>query len=575
MPFDLTVMIMTLFGGLALFLYGMEQMSGSLKAIAGDGLRKLLAGLTKNRFMGVFTGAFATAVVQSSSVTTVLVVGFISAGLLSLTQSVGIIMGANIGTTITAQIVAFKVTKYALALVAAGFAMFFISKNERIRHCGKAVMGLGLVFFGMGLMSEATSPLREYQPFIDTMARMDNPFLGILVAAAFTALVQSSSATTGIVIVLALKGFISLEAGIALAFGANLGTCITAALASIGKPPEAKRAAVIHVAFNLIGVVVWFGLISYLADWVRAISPTHADLEGKERLAKEVPRQIANAHTLFNVVNTLIFIWFTPLFVRLSRFVIRDKPKALPEEATPRFLDPVLLDTPVIAVDRVHMEVCHLGELVISMLENPKGERIKLSEFKSHQLDKTANDAELLSSEILGYARKISSDLLDEEDARELDRLFDVTNQLREISDTIANSLGTLIREWRSAHLEASDSTRARFRSIHLQVISSIRDAMAAVGDHDQAAANRVIDLKCPLFEEIDELCLHLGSRLRSPDPDRVEVYRLESRALEIERRIFYFSKRIAETILSSPKVLEELACSDPGPGPDSDQHAL
>ena len=567
MPFDLPIMIMTLLGGLALFLYGMEQMSRALKAIAGEGLRRLLAGLTKNRFLGVITGAFATAIVQSSSVTTVLAVGFISAGLLSLSQSVGIIMGANIGTTITAQIVAFKVTKYALALVAAGFAMFFISQNEKIRQTGKSVMGLGLIFFGMGLMSEATSPLRDHQPFIDMMARMDNPLLGILVAAAFTALVQSSSATTGIVIVLALDGFISLEAGIALAFGANLGTCITAALAALGKPAEAKRAAVVHIVFNLVGVALWFGFIHHLADWVRAISPNHSELEGKERLAKEVPRQIANAHTLFNVANTFIFIWFTPLFVKLARFIIRDKPKVLPKEAKPKFLDPVLLDTPAIAIDRVRMEVCHLGELVLSMLENPKGERIKLAQFSSHQLVKTANDAELLSVEILSYARKISGDVLNEEKVRELPDLLDVTNQLRGIADTIANNLGTLIKEWRSSRLHASDGTRIRIRSVHRHVTHALHDAMAAVGGNDQEAANRVINLKLPLYQEIDDLGAYLGSRLRSHDPNRVEVYRLESRVLEIERRIYYFAKRIAQTVITEPKNREEPAIPAPDPG--------
>ena len=567
MPFDLSIMIMTLLGGLALFLYGMEQMSGALKAIAGDGLRKLLGGLTKNRFYGVLTGALTTAIVQSSSVTTVLAVGFISAGLLSLTQSVGIIMGANVGTTITAQIVAFKVTKYALALVAVGFAMLFISKKEQLRQAGKAVMGLGLIFFGMGLMSDATSPLRDYQPFIDTMARMDNPLLAILVAAAFTALVQSSSATTGIVIVLALEGFISLEAGIALAFGANLGTCITAALAALGKPAEAKRAAVVHIAFNLIGVALWIGFIHYLADWVRAISPSHSDLEGKERLAKEVPRQIANAHTLFNVANTFIFIWFTPLFVKLARFVIRDKPKSLPEEAQPKFLDPLFQDTPAIAVDRVHMEVGHLGDLVLSMLQNSEGERITLKQISSSRLIKTAHDTELLSAEILAYSRKISSDSINDENRTKLEHLLDVTNQLRGISDTIANNLGTLIKEWKAAQLDASDDTRAKIRAVHLQVTRALRDALTAVQERDHETAHQVIDLKRPLYDEIDELGTYLGSRLRSHDPNRVEVYRLESRVLEIERRIYYFAKRIAKTVIAEKEIAKEPSIPDPDDG--------
>ncbi|MES9888733.1 MAG: Na/Pi symporter, partial [Candidatus Sedimenticola sp. 6PFRAG1] len=210
------VMGMKLFGGLALFLFGMEQMAESLKAVAGDRMKKILAKLTANRMMGAITGAFVTAIIQSSSVTTVLVVGFISAGLMSLSQSVGIIMGANIGTTITAQIVAFKVTKAALLMIGVGFSMLFISKNDRIKQYGTMLMGLGLVFYGMSVMSDAMRPLRSYQPFLDLMVQMENPLIGIMVAAAFTGLIQSSSATTGIVIVMATQGLITLPAGIAL-----------------------------------------------------------------------------------------------------------------------------------------------------------------------------------------------------------------------------------------------------------------------------------------------------------------------------------------------------------------------
>ncbi len=196
-------MAMKLFGGLALFLFGMEQMADALKAVAGERMKTILAKLTANRFMGAVTGAFVTAVIQSSSVTTVLVIGFITAGLMSLSQSAGIIMGANIGTTITAQIVAFKVTKFALLMVAGGFSLLFFSKQDKTKQYGGILMGLGLVFFGISVMSEAMNPLRSFQPFLDLMTRMSNPLIGILVAAAFTGLIQSSSATTGIVIVMA------------------------------------------------------------------------------------------------------------------------------------------------------------------------------------------------------------------------------------------------------------------------------------------------------------------------------------------------------------------------------------
>ncbi|MGB5623079.1 MAG: Na/Pi symporter, partial [Gammaproteobacteria bacterium] len=211
---------MGLLGGLALFLYGMDNLTSALKSVAGPRMRQLLSRLTRNRFEGVFTGAFTTAVIQSSSVTTVLVVGFVAAGLMRLEQSIGIIMGAEIGTTITAQIIAFKVTRYALAAVAVGFALYFVSGREVVRKYGIMLLGLGLVFYGMNLMGEATRPLRDFPPFIDLMTRLENPLMGILFGAAFTALVQSSSATTGVIIVLASQGLIELQAGIALALGA-------------------------------------------------------------------------------------------------------------------------------------------------------------------------------------------------------------------------------------------------------------------------------------------------------------------------------------------------------------------
>ncbi len=272
--------LMGLAGGLALFLYGMEKLTNALKLLAGDRMKNLLARMTSNRFKGVLTGATITATIQSSSVTTGLVVGFITAGLLSLRQSIGIIMGAEIGTTVTAQIIAFKVTKYSLMLVAAGFFLSFVPKSAKLKSYGTMVMGLGLIFFGMELMKGATSPLRDYEPFINTMQDLSNPVLAVLFSATFTALIQSSSATTGVIIVLASQGFLTLEAGIALVFGANIGTCVTAFLASIGKPREAVRSAMVHILFNSAGVLLWINFIEPLADFVRWISPVAEDLSG-------------------------------------------------------------------------------------------------------------------------------------------------------------------------------------------------------------------------------------------------------------------------------------------------------
>lgn len=245
-----------LLGGLALFLFGMDIMSNALKRAAGDYLKDVLGRLTRNRFLGMGVGAFVTAVVNSSSVTTVVLVGFISAGLLSMAQSVSIIMGANIGSTFTAQILAFKVANFALPLLTAGFMLSFMARREDVKDYGQILLGAGLIFYGMGVMSDAMLPLRAYPPFFDVLTSITHPLAAVIVGAVFTAVIQSSAATTGIVIVLAGQGLLSLETAIAAALGANIGTCATAGLAVIGKPREAVRAAVVHILFNTAGVLL-------------------------------------------------------------------------------------------------------------------------------------------------------------------------------------------------------------------------------------------------------------------------------------------------------------------------------
>ncbi len=284
---DLVGLTIGLCGGLALFLYGMHELSDGLQAAAGERMKALLGKVTSNRFVAALTGAIVTAVIQSSSVTTVLVVGFVSAGLMSLTQSVGVIMGANVGTTITAQLVAFQVTQLAWLMVAVGFALASLSRRDQFRHSGTMLLGLGLLFLGLDQMSSATSPLQTYPLFLQLLRTLNHPVSGILIGAVFTALVQSSSATTGVVVMLASQGFLSLEAGIALAIGANIGTCVTAVVAAIGKPVDAVRVAVVHVLFNVLGALLWVGFIDQLADLARQISPAAVELQGIQRAAAE------------------------------------------------------------------------------------------------------------------------------------------------------------------------------------------------------------------------------------------------------------------------------------------------
>jgi phosphate:Na+ symporter len=547
---DWITMAMGLFGGLALFLFGMEQMADALKAVAGERMKDILARLTTNRFMGALTGAFVTAVINSSSVTTVLVVGFISAGLMTLAQSVGVIMGANIGSTVTAQLIAFKVTKAALLMIAVGFSALFTARRERLRHYGGMLMGLGLVFYGMSVMSDAMAPLRSYQPFLDVMQTMENPFIGILVAALFTGLIQSSAATTGIVIVMASQGFVNLPTGIALAFGANIGTCATALLASIGKPREAVRAAVVHVLFNFAGVLVWIGLIPQLAEFVRLISPQHTDLTGAARLAAEVPRQIANAHTLFNVANTLIFIGLAGQFARLAEWLVRDRP--LGEEAfvvRAKYLDDELLATPSLALDRVRLEVLHMGERVQDMMARIMPAILSGSNETLRDIERMDDDVDTLHAQIIAYLGKVSRLSLTERQTSELIRLMEAVNDLENIGDVIETNLIVLGHERIEQGVSISQPTREVLTNFHVVVNRAVGCAVQAVAQNNELAARTVTSMKQEITRIADSAAAHQAQRLVAEEPNRIPAYTLEIDIIEKLKRIYYFAKRMAKTV--------------------------
>jgi len=542
-------MAVNLAGGLALFLFGIDQMTTGLKAAAGERMRALLARLTSNRFTGAMTGALVTAIIQSSSVTTVLVVGFTTAGLMSFAQSIGVIMGANIGTTITAQIVAFKVTKAALFMVAVGFSFLFFGKKSPLRHHGEIIMGLGLVFFGMSIMSDAMGPLRTYQPFLDLMAAMGNPFIGILVAAAFTALIQSSSATTAIVIVMASQGFITLPAGIALAFGANIGTCVTALLAAIGKPREALRAAVTHVLFNIGGVLVWLAFIDQLANLVTIISPSYSDLSGTDRLAAEAPRQIANAHTIFNVANTFIFIWFTTLIARLVEWMIPDKPLEEEVVISARYLDLDLLSTPSLALDMVRREIRHMGEQVSIMLAEIMPAILHGSIAKLDELQKVDERVDILHAEIVVYLGRISQLQLSKKQTAELVGLMDAVNDLENIGDVIEMNLVELGRRRIGKGIAISQTTQVVLSDFHQVVSDAVGAAIRAVSEDSYDDAQSVMGMKKEIMRITNSAATHEAQRLVVDEPHRIEAYTVEMDITEKLQRIFYFARRMARTV--------------------------
>ncbi len=548
-PLELGTMGMGLLAGLALFLFGIEQMTDALKVIAGDRMKSLLARLTTNRFKAVFAGAFVTSVIQSSSVTTVLLVGFISAGLLNLQQAIGVIMGSNIGTTVTAQIIAFKVTQYAPLLIAIGFALLFLSRNERIKHYGNMVMGLGLIFFGMQMMSGATEPLRNYQPFVELLTHLENPLAAIALSAAFTAIVQSSSATTGVIIVLASQGLIRLELGIALVFGANIGTCVTAMLAAIGKPREAVKAALAHVVFNVLGVLIWCPFIAWLALAVREISPSHGELVGAARLAAETPRQIANAHTIFNVANTLLLIGFTtPLAMLVERLVptLRREPEP---DGKLQYLNQITEHTPVLALDIVRAEVARLGGLSVAMLRAAFTPVVSGDVASIQHLRDRDDDVDRLHGELVKAVGRLSQQNLTDPQSRQLQQYMAAANYFEGIGDLIETSLCEIGMARNRQQVEISDETRDLLSTFHQRVTWSVEEALHAVANRKRQHAQNVIAAKAEITALADDAEAHLLKRLTADQPRRTQTFRIETDLFESYRRLYYFAKRIAKVI--------------------------
>ncbi len=541
---DFGTMVMGLFGGLAVFLYGMELMTEALKTAAGSGMRKLLARLTTNRFKGVLAGGVTTAVIQSSSVTTVLTVGFVSAGLMSLQQSVGIIMGAEIGTTITAQIIAFKITKFAMAIVAVGFALNFFSKSPKTKRYGIMLFGFGLVFFGMNLMKGAMNPLRDHEGFLHLMQGMENPALGILTGALFTGLVQSSSATTGVVIVMGASGLISLEGAIALVLGANIGTCVTALLASIGKPRVAVQTALIHVTFNVAGVLLWFAFIPFLADFVRG-------------LADDPARRIAHAHTTFNTLNTLIFIGFTGTIAAFVQRVLPLRPEAVPKRLRPKYLDDNLIPTPALALDRIALELGRLGKRVRNMVSRSPEAILEGTPDEIRAVQHMDEDVDMLHRAIVEYLGRISSRHLSKEETRQVQASLSIANYLENMADIVETDLASEGLRRTEHAFEISPSTRQAIDALVERVLWAVRRSVRSVRKHDLASAQDVIAAKPDVSGLADAATRHLTERLAAAGPDRLDAFRVESELIESLKRVYYVAKRIAKVVAEGGWPLE------------------
>ncbi|MBN3766597.1 Na/Pi cotransporter family protein [Burkholderia sp. Ac-20365] len=547
-----------LVGGLALFLFGLELMTGGLKAIAGSRLQSLLGTLTASRFRGILAGAGITALLNSSTITTVLLVGFVSAGLMTLQQSIPMIMGANIGSTLTAQIIAFNISAITPFLLAGGFLMYSFAKRELVRELGGVLLGLGLLFLGIEMMGNATRPLRNYEPFINAMQDMRNPLLGIAIGAIFTAIVQSSAATLAIVIALGSQGLIPLESGIALILGANVGTCGTALLASIGKSAEAAQVGIVHLLFNLLGVLFFAFVIPQFADLVRAISPSAPELTGAARLAAETPRQAANAHTVFSVFSTVVLICFTGPIGKLAEKLAPASRKAWQNPGVPRYLDETLIDMPALAITRVQLELAALGKQIEQLVQHSAALVAEGSAQALATLSDEDKAADNLSTAILTYVGRLSDAVHTDDEGRQLVDLARIATCLDAIREVATTSMLALSQR---RHAQGADVTRLRGAEavrFATSVIERLGLAVNTIAHPETEAVARVVDAKGEIEAQADAARAQIMSVLQLRSEEDAFHFRLANDLIEQFNEI----ARLSRAIVRASRSLDEVKVS-------------
>lgn len=489
--------ILALLGGLALFLYGMQMMSGGLEAAAGNRMKAVLEKLTSNRIKGVLVGAVITAVIQSSSATTVMVVGFVNSGLMSLTQAIWIIMGANIGTTITGQLIALDISAIAPFIAFAGVVFVVFTKNEKLHHIGEIIAGLGVLFIGMDMMGNAMEPLQQSESFRQIMTQFENPFFGILAGAVFTAIIQSSSASVGILQALAGSGMIGLSGAVYVLFGQNIGTCITAVLASIGTKINAKRTTLIHLMFNMFGTIV-FTMICMFTPFVSLM----------EALVPNNPvAQIANVHTIFNIVTTLLLLPVGTCLGKIAEKLLPEKQSEEEEKMQLLYLSTIdyrrghLVGQLSVSISGLLKETGRMQKMVRENVEAAFDEVLKENGNSFEKIKEREEYIDYLNAEISGYIGKVMVMEMSERDSTIVNSCFSILGNLERIGDHAMNVAG-YATDLRKRGLEFSAFAKTemlKMKEISLQAVDNI-------AAEEGMLFNRMLEKAAKLEQRIDDM---------------------------------------------------------------------
>ena len=487
--------VLQLLGGLALFLYGMQMMSTGLETAAGNKMKTILEKLTSNRIMGVIAGAVITAVIQSSSATTVMVVGFVNSGLMTLQQAVWVIMGANIGTTITGQLIALDIGVLAPLLAFIGVACIMFVKKEKVKHISEVIAGFGVLFIGMDMMGSAMVPLQSSEVFINFMTSLSNPLAGIAIGAIFTAIIQSSSASVGILQALAMAGLVPLHSAVFILFGQNIGTCITAVLASIGTKTNAKRTTIIHLMFNIIGSVL-FTIISIATPFVDIMATTAPG---------NPAAQIANVHTTFNIVTTILLLPFGTYMAKLATKILPESEKEKEEVKHLKYITPFETSYQVgqtaIMQAQVEQEVDRMTDMVRKNIEDSFEALLSSDIGKSEEIDDREEYIDYLNVEISRYIVHVMSSETGSQDLVNISGYYTVVSNLERIGDHVMNIAGYAanLKKWKQTFSEEALGEIGRMRDMCLKTIDDIRD-------FTQGRKDKILEKTAKNEQKIDDM---------------------------------------------------------------------
>ena len=506
--------IVMLLGGLALFLYGMQVMCRGLEVAAGERLRSILEKLTSRRWMGVLVGAGITAIIQSSSATTVMVVGFVNSGLMTLAQAVGVIMGANVGTTITGLLIALDIGLIAPLFAFIGVSIILVSKKQRTICIAEIMAGLGILFIGMDMMSSAMSPLRDYQPFVNMLSSFSNPILGILAGAAFTALVQSSSASIGILQALAFSGVIGLDNAVYVLFGQNIGTCITAVIASMGASRAAKRTTLIHLLFNSIGTII-FTLISMVTPFVQLM---------QTYVPGDVPGQIAMTHIVFNVVTTIILFPFGNLLAKIAC-------KVLPESSEEELGSAIIVDehgfgSTAIFIQQLRNHLADMYKLAQANVQLSFDALLKQNPDLLEQVTQQEDTIDRFNAEIIRGIGRASMNEMSKEDSETLNRMLVLSSNIERIGDHAMNMAEYLI-PLQKHHISLDKITETELEKLKQLAAKALSSIDISSVDHNQELLKKV-----GTFET--------ESDVLSSDFRKAQIHRLRNGESDPELSILY-----------------------------------